>query len=188
MRFVTADDQSQLVGAHQGVRVDHRLISAKRRHGDKGLPRIIAGQRRVDLLGGGAAGQGVVAEQDGGGHALDIVPSLDENGAQIVEAMISGVETALAESPEGPALWMHWSWMPISGSGYVLGLSIEGYDAEEAPEATISEEDQQKVEQAVNDAFGANLDWESIQAGMDDGGGSGESSEFLTDSAEELLP
>lgn len=78
--------------------------------------------------------------------------------------------------------------MPISGSGYVLGLSIEGYDAEEAPEATISEEDQQKVEQAVNDAFGANLDWESIQAGMDDGGGSGESSEFLTDSAEELLP
>ena len=112
----------------------------------------------------------------------------DENGAQIVEAMISGVETALAESPEGPALWMHWSWMPISGSEYVLGLSIEGYDAEEAPEATISEEDQQKVEQAVNDAFGANLDWESIQAGMDDGGGSGESSEFLTDSAEELLP
>lgn len=98
------------------------------------------------------------------------------------------METALAESPEGPALWMHWSWMPISGSEYVLGLSIEGYDAEEAPEATISEEDQQKVEQAVNDAFGANLDWESIQAGMDDGGGSGESSEFLTDNAEELLP
>lgn len=126
-------------------------------------------------------------EEKQGGLFLDF-PSLDENGAQIVEAMISGVETALAESPEGPALWMHWSWMPISGSEYVLGLSIEGYDAEEAPEATISEEDQQKVEQAVNDAFGANLDWESIQAGMDDGGGSGESSEFLTDSAEELLP
>lgn len=126
-------------------------------------------------------------EEKQGGLFLDF-PSLDENGAQIVEAMISGVETALAESPEGPALWMHWSWMPISGSEYVLGLSIEGYDAEEAPEATISEEDQQKVEQAVNDAFGANLDWESIQAGMDDGGGSGESSEFLTDNAEELLP
>ena len=113
---------------------------------------------------------------------------MDENGAQIVEAMINGVETALAESPEGPALWMHWNWMQISGSEYVLGLFMEGYDAEETPEATISEEDQQKVEQAVNDAFGANLDWESILAGMDDGSGSSESSKFLTDSAEELLP
>lgn len=40
-------------------------------------------------------------EEKQGGLFLDF-PSLDENGAQIVEAMISGVETALAESPRAP--------------------------------------------------------------------------------------
>lgn len=115
-------------------------------------------------------------------------PSLDENDVQIVEAMISGVETALSEPYEGPSLWLHWSWVQNSDSEYILGLFIEGYDAEETPKATISEEDQQKVEQAVNDAFGANLDWESIQAGMDNGEGNSKSSEFLTDSTEEMLP
>lgn len=52
------------------------------------MPRIIAGQRLVDLLGGGAAGQGVVAEQDGGGHALNIVPQdgvEDRRGGQAAD-------------------------------------------------------------------------------------------------------
>ena len=115
-------------------------------------------------------------EEKQGGLFLEF-SSLDENGAQIVEAMLNSITTALSESPDGLSLWMHWNWIQTSGSEYVLGLFIEGYTPGEDSENTISEEEQQKIEQAVNNAFGANVDWESIQAEID---GSG-SSEVLTD-------
>ena len=71
--LVAADDQAELVRADQGVGVDDGLIPAEGSHGDEGLALIIGVQDVVDVICRGSAGQGVVAEHDGGGHALDVI-------------------------------------------------------------------------------------------------------------------
>ena len=81
--------------------------------------------------------------------------------------MLSGVQSSMESSEAFQNLWMHWTWMHITGSEYVLTVFVEGYDPEEpSAEFEISEEDQMKIEEAVNAAFGEDVDWESIQNEM----------------------
>lgn len=106
------------------------------------------------------------AEEKQGILCLDFAV-IDEAHAQIVEAMLSGVQSSMDSSEAFQNLWMHWNWMHITGSEYVLAIFIEGYDPEESSEEfEISAEDQLKIEEAVNAAFGEDVDWDSIQGEM----------------------
>lgn len=91
---------------------------------------------------------------------------IDEATAQIVEALLNGVQSSLDASEDFQSLWMNWSWMHITGNEYVLVLSIEGYDPQENTEVEIPDDAQEKIEQAIHDAFGEDVDWDSIQDEM----------------------
>lgn len=93
-------------------------------------------------------------------------PVIDEATAQIVEALLNGVQSSLDASEDFQSLWMNWSWMHITGNEYVLVLSIEGYDPQENTEVEIPDDAQEKIEQAIRDAFGEDVDWDSIQDEM----------------------
>lgn len=106
------------------------------------------------------------AEEKQGILCLDFAV-IDEAHAQIVEAMLSGVQSSMDSSEAFQNLWMHWNWMHVTGSEYVLAIFIDGYDPEESSEEfEISAEDQLKIEEAVNAAFGEDVDWDSIQGEM----------------------
>lgn len=109
-------------------------------------------------------------------------PVIDEANAQIAEAMLSGVQSYL-ESDEFQYLWMNWSWMHITGNEYVLAIFIQGYEPE-TPSVEIPEEAQEKIEQAISDAFGEGVDWDSIEAGIEAHADATEATvttEYLTD-------
>ena len=91
--------------------------------------------------------------------------AIDEPHAQIVEAMLSGIQSFVDTGEYGP-LWMHWNWLHVSGSKYVLAVYISGFEQEE-PTPDISEEDQQKIEDAISQAFGTDVDWESVEDAME---------------------
>ena len=91
--------------------------------------------------------------------------AIDEPHAQIVEAMLSSVQSFVDSGDYGP-LWMHWSWIHVTGSEYVLTVYINGFEQEE-PLPDISEEDQAKIEEAIDKAFGVDMDWASIEAAME---------------------
>ena len=91
--------------------------------------------------------------------------AIDEPHAQIVEAMLSGIQSFVDTGEYGP-LWMHWNWLHVSGSKYVLAVYISGFEQEE-PIPDISEEDQQKIEDAISQAFGTDVDWESVEDAME---------------------
>lgn len=92
--------------------------------------------------------------------------AIDEPHAQIVEAMLSSIQSFVDTGEYGP-LWMHWNWLHVSGSEYVLAVYISGFEQEE-PAPDISEEDQQKIEDAISQAFGTDVDWESVEDAMED--------------------
>lgn len=91
--------------------------------------------------------------------------AIDEPHAQIVEAMLSSVQSFVDSGDYGP-LWMNWSWIHVTGSEYVLAVYINGFEQEE-PLPDISEEDQAKIEEAIDKAFGVDMDWASIEAAME---------------------
>lgn len=92
--------------------------------------------------------------------------AIDEANAQIVEAMLNGILSSMDVSEDFQSLWMYWDWMHITGSEYVLTIFVDGYEPDSGEEIDISEEDQEKIEQAVNEAFGEDVDWGSIQDEM----------------------
>ena len=91
--------------------------------------------------------------------------AIDEPHAQIVEAMLSSVQS-FVDSGDYGSLWMNWSWIHVTGSEYVLAVYINGFEQEE-PLPDISEEDQAKIEEAIDKAFGVDMDWASIEAAME---------------------
>lgn len=91
--------------------------------------------------------------------------AIDEPHAQIVEAMLSSVQS-FVDSGDYGSLWMNWSWIHVTGSEYVLAVYINGFEQEE-PLPDISEEDQAKIEEAIDKAFGVDMDWASIETAME---------------------
>lgn len=76
---------------------------------------------------------------------------IDEAHAQIVEDMLSRIDSIVSEGNFGD-LWMVWNWLHVGGGEYVLTIRIEGFQPEEET-TELSEEDEAKAEQAVSDAF-----------------------------------
>lgn len=80
--------------------------------------------------------------------------SLDENQAQVVQQMLSNIQDRMYYSSEFNNTYMDWSWLPIS-DGYVLAVNFQwSSDEPVEPDAEITEEQYQKLEKAVEDAFG----------------------------------
>lgn len=99
-------------------------------------------------------------EERAGAVALRFA-AIDEPHAQQVEAMLSGVQSFTGSGSYGD-LWMDWSWIQITGSEYVLSVRLNFYDEEPDSGAEISEEDQAKIEAALESAFGEDADWDSL--------------------------
>ena len=79
--------------------------------------------------------------------------TIDEPHAEIVESMMREIDGYVSGGSFGD-LWMYWSWIHTTGSSYVLCAYISGFEnGEEGQDFTISDEDQQKISDAVSAAF-----------------------------------
>ena len=77
--------------------------------------------------------------------------AIDEAHAQIVEAMLNSMQD-IVSSGEFGELWMSWNWTNVAGGEYILTITVYGFQAED-PASDLSEEDLEKVDEAVRDAF-----------------------------------
>lgn len=87
-------------------------------------------------------------------------PTIDEAHAQLVEAMVEGSANCMMESDAYWDLWMDHSWMHLTGSEYILGIFISGYEGEDDPALDIPDEERARVEGAVSNAFGEDYTWD----------------------------
>lgn len=79
--------------------------------------------------------------------------TIDEAHAEIVESMMREIDGYVSGGSFGD-LWMYWSWFHTTGNSYVLCAYISGFEnGEEGQDFTISDEDQQKISDAVSAAF-----------------------------------
>ena len=79
--------------------------------------------------------------------------TIDEAHAEIVESMMREIDGYVSGGSFGD-LWMYWSWIHTTGNSYVLCAYISGFEnGEEGQDFTISDEDQQKISDAVSAAF-----------------------------------
>jgi len=86
---------------------------------------------------------------------------IDEAHAQIVETMMDGIRSCADENEDYMMLWMEWRWMHVTGNEYVLAVYINGYEDEENG-YDISDEDREKIDEAIANAFGSSPDWEDV--------------------------
>lgn len=77
--------------------------------------------------------------------------AIDEAHAQIVEAMFNSMEDILSSGEFGD-LWMNWTWTNVAGGEYILTVTVYGFN-QGNPENALSEEELEKVDKAVRDAF-----------------------------------
>lgn len=100
-------------------------------------------------------------DQQEGAVFLSFDP-IDEAHAQIVETMMNGVRNCVDETDEY-ILWMDWAWLHMTGNQYVLAVYIQGYADEDTSSYDISDEDQAKISEAIENAFGVSPDWEEVE-------------------------
>lgn len=76
---------------------------------------------------------------------------IDEPHAQIVDAMLNSVQDIVTSGEFGD-LWMDWGWMHIADGEYILSIYLYGFEQDET-NYELSDEDLEKVDEAVRDAF-----------------------------------
>jgi cell division protein FtsL len=86
--------------------------------------------------------------------------AIDETHAQLVERMLQGSESAVMDLNSD--LWMTWNWSHIANNEYLLTITLYGFDENTGDGYDISDEDMEKIDQAVVDAFGESPDWDYI--------------------------
>jgi hypothetical protein len=86
--------------------------------------------------------------------------AIDETHAQLVERMLQGSESAVMGLNSD--LWMTWNWSHIANNEYLLTITLYGFDENTGDGYDISDEDMEKIDQAVVDAFGESPDWDYI--------------------------
>ena len=105
-------------------------------------------------------------DEENGSLFLSFDP-IDEAHAQIVETMMDGVRSCVDESGEYD-IWMSWHWLHVTGNQYVLAVYIDGFEDNGGSGYEIAEEDQEKIDEAIADAFGTAPDWEDVDYDSDD--------------------
>ena len=99
-------------------------------------------------------------DEENGSLFLSFDP-IDEAHAQIVETMMDGVRSCVDENEDYMTLWMYWRWLHASGNQYVLAVYVDGFENGENG-YEISDEDQEKIDAAIEAAFGASPDWDEV--------------------------
>ena len=84
-------------------------------------------------------------------------PSLDETGAQVVETLLSTTQVALAEAAEFQTQTMQHTWLPVGGGEFVLSVTLEDAGQQGLSPEELTPETVEKVEQAVQKAFGVSV-------------------------------
>ena len=108
-------------------------------------------------------------DEENGSLFLSFDP-IDEAHAQQVETMMDGIQSFLYDGGTYGDLWMEWRWIHAAGNQYVLAVYISGFEDGNSG-YDISDEDQEKIDAAIADAFGSSPDWEEVDY---DGGGMAE--------------
>ena len=78
--------------------------------------------------------------------------SLQEYQAQIVQQMLGNIQDRLSYS-SSYEMNFDWSWVPVD-AGYVLSVNINWYNQEEPTDPEIPEDAYEKMDEAVDSAFG----------------------------------
>ena len=99
-------------------------------------------------------------DEENGSLFLSFDP-IDEAHAQLVETMMDGVRSCAGETEDYMSLWIEWRWMHGTGNQYVLAVYISGFEDEEDG-YDISDEDREKIDTAIQNAFGTSPDWEDV--------------------------
>ncbi|MBQ3404372.1 MAG: hypothetical protein IJG63_03015 [Oscillospiraceae bacterium] len=88
-----------------------------------------------------------------GAMFLGFGPEFTEEDAQVVEAMLNGIESVMNDSEEYWQLWTSHNWVPIGREGYLLQISIEDYSEGGSPDYELSDEDIAGIEESISEAF-----------------------------------
>ena len=99
-------------------------------------------------------------DEENGSLFLSFDP-IDEAHAQQVETMMDGIQSFLYDGGTYGDLWMEWRWIHAAGNQYVLAVYISGFEDGNSG-YDISDEDQEKIDAAIADAFGSSPDWEDV--------------------------
>ncbi|MBO4420115.1 MAG: hypothetical protein J5789_09880 [Oscillospiraceae bacterium] len=79
---------------------------------------------------------------------------MDETGAQIVQQMLNDIDTRIYSSTLSNELYIGWNWLPLDDS-WLLTINLCWYEeGGDEPEPTIPDEAYEKINGAVEDAFG----------------------------------
>lgn len=85
--------------------------------------------------------------------SLKFGKELDEEQAQICEAMLSNIETTLNYSAEYSGVSLTRNWLPVD-DGFVLSITIYSYEEEPDEPFEFTDEIYEKMADAVNGSFG----------------------------------
>ena len=99
-------------------------------------------------------------DEENGAIFLSFDP-IDEAHAQLVETMMNGVQSSASESEDYMDLWMNWRWLHDTGNRYVLAVYVDGFENDDSG-YDISDEDREKIDEAIAEAFGSSPDWENV--------------------------
>ena len=86
-------------------------------------------------------------------RAFSFDKEITEDDAKIVQVMMDGIQNAASISDEYINLYMSWSWLSTD-KGYILCVSISGFENNDEPSVDIPEDVQGKIEEAINNSFG----------------------------------
>ncbi len=78
---------------------------------------------------------------------------LDETGARIVQQMLEDVQSRIYGSVLSNELYIDWSWMPLDDS-WLLAINLTWYEGGDDPAPELPDDVYEKINGAVEDAFG----------------------------------
>ena len=79
--------------------------------------------------------------------------SMNETNAQIVQSMLESIRNVLYSSPYDSQLYMDWNWM-AADQDWLLSVTLTWYEQGEDPDPVRTDEDYEKIANAVQEAFG----------------------------------
>ena len=79
---------------------------------------------------------------------------MNETGARIAEMMLNDIQNRIEYSILSNEMYLYWSWMPLD-QGWLLSVNLNWYDQGEEPEPEeLPDEVCEKIQEAVENAFG----------------------------------
>lgn len=99
------------------------------------------------------AGMRKALDDRAGMYAVRFGSDFDEKNAAVVQEMLNRVQNRVEYSEFSSELYMDWRFMQID-EGWLLSVNLNWYDSGDDPDVEIPDEVYEKIDQAMEDAFG----------------------------------